>query len=365
MKVVIVGIQNIKHMTTASVYTDLLINTDIEYDIIYMDKYGIDEKNHARKVFKFSVNTKHLSTPAGKLFEAMRFRKYATNIMSKEHYDFVILWREYAVFLFSSYVYRHYAGKYSVNIRDLWNKKNAIITYYVKKALRKSTFNTVCSDGFIPHLPKAEYLFLHCINYEAIKKLSITNSAKNEKNPLVITYIGALRYFDYCCKVVDVFANDDRFEIRFIGQGSEAIQEYANKNNYNNVVCKGAFEAEKTAELLEGTDIVNCAYGAESEAERALLPTRFYYAIYLGIPILDSEGTWLQKKAKELSVGITIPSDLSNKRGIADMVYETYMNMDFEIIQRNSNNYIKEIEETTRSFEKKLLGLLNNSLWRG
>lgn len=49
MRVCIVGIQNIKHMTTVSVYTELLKKHNIDYDIIYMDKYGIQEKSSAKK----------------------------------------------------------------------------------------------------------------------------------------------------------------------------------------------------------------------------------------------------------------------------------------------------------------------------
>lgn len=359
LKIALVGIQNIKHMTTSSVYTDFLRKNNIDYDIIYMDKYDILEKNHARKVFRFLVNTKLLSNAFGRLVEALRFRKYAISIMNNEQYDYVILWREYAVFLFSSYVYRNYSGKYSVNIRDLWNKNNFIITYYIKKAIKKSMLNTVCSDGFIPHLPKADYFFLHCVNYDAITSLRKINCAKNVNKPIVITYIGSLRYYEYCCKVLDVFANDGRFQLRFIGQGSELIQNYSTINNYNNVYCKGSFEPENTTDLLEESDIINCAYGANSDAEKALLPIRFYYAIYLGIPILDTAGTWLEKKANELGVGITIPNDLQDKKDIANMVYDTYKNFDFKSIRYNSDNYIKEIEDTTKAFENKLKELIN------
>lgn len=358
MKIAILGIQNLKHMTTVSVYTDILEKNHIDYDLIYMDKYGIEEKNNARKAFRFETNAQNLKTPFGKLYEAFRFKKYAINIIEKEKYDFLIIWREYAVFLFAGYVYRKFKNKYTVNIRDLWNEKNFVITHYVKKAIKHSLMNTVCSDGFIPHLPEAEYSFLHCINYEAIKKISNERSEKKKDGPIVISYIGTLRFADYCCKVTDVFGNDERFLIKFIGQGSEVIQEYANSKKYNNVVCVGAFPPEETAKQLEGTDILNCAYGAKSKAESALLPTRFYYAVYMGIPILDSFGTWLQKKAEDIKIGITLPSNLDNTKSIADEVYQKYISMDFNEIYEECSKYKKEIEKTTSEFEESLLRIV-------
>lgn len=323
-----------------------------------MDKYDIIEKNNARKAFRYRVNPLHLKNPIGKLSEAFKFKKFAIRIIEKENYDFLIIWREYAVFLFSNYVYKKYRGKYSVNIRDLWNEKNLVMTYYIKKATKRSCFNTVCSDGFIPYLPKADYWFLHCLNYETIKKIPQVCRKKKTEGPIVIAYIGTLRFLDYCCKVVDVFGNDERFLIKFIGQGSEQIEKYSSERKLKNVLCKGAFAPENTASFLEDVDILNCAYGAKSKAEMALLPTRFYYAVYMGIPVLTSEGTWLEEKANGIKNGIVIPSEISNTSGVSDDVYNSYMAMDFDKMHLECQKYTKEIEETTDRFEKKLIEIV-------
>lgn len=43
MKVCILSAVNIKHMSLITLYTEVLKQQGIEYDIIYMDKYGEDE----------------------------------------------------------------------------------------------------------------------------------------------------------------------------------------------------------------------------------------------------------------------------------------------------------------------------------
>lgn len=313
-------------------------------------------------MYRYEMHYKHPNV-LERVIESVRYYKYATRILKKRKYDFVILWREYAVFLFSQFVFHHYKGRYSVNIRDLWSKRNIPVTIGVKKAVKGSAFNTVCSDGFIPHLPPADYLFLQCINHDASKKLRelVTSIPEHNKHegPINIVYIGTLRFKEYCCRLTDVFGNDNRFCVKFIGQGSEEIEKYAKKKGYSNVMCKGAFPPEETAELLIGADIINCAYGTASDAERTLIPTRFYYAVDMNCLVLTTEGTWVQKKANDLKIGISIPSSISgNYQSIANKVYDDYIaltaNRDLKLLQ----NCRDEIEKTNAMFEKKFLECL-------
>ena len=357
MKFAIIGIQNLKHMTTVSVYTDVFDKYNMYYDMIYIDKYGIEEKSNANNVYVYKADSKRMQSKTGKLLEAVRFRNYAIKIIEREKYDFLILWREHTVSLFSSYVSRKYSNRYSVNIRDLWNSRNCVFTLLIKHAIKSSLFNTVCSDGFIPFLPKADYLFLHCINYEAIKRMVLVPTEKKVNSVLTLSFIGTVRFANYCCKVVEAFGNDERFILKFIGQGSEIIKNYASERGFTNVECVGAFEPELTAELLEGTDIINCAYGAMSEAERSLLPTRFYYAVHMGIPIICSKGTWLERVANEKKIGITIPAEIDKVDGISDDVYESYMKMDFSMMRNECKKYIDEIDCAFEQFKNILITL--------
>lgn len=49
---------NIKHMSLISLYTAELEKQGIDYDIIYVDKYGEIEKTNAKNVFRYEVEIK-------------------------------------------------------------------------------------------------------------------------------------------------------------------------------------------------------------------------------------------------------------------------------------------------------------------
>ena len=62
-------------MTLVSLYTSYFQKNEIPYDIIYIDKYGINESNEAANVYKFrSKNTKN---KISKIINVLKFTSYA------------------------------------------------------------------------------------------------------------------------------------------------------------------------------------------------------------------------------------------------------------------------------------------------
>lgn len=327
MKVCIIGIQNIKHMTLISMYTEYFKKNEVKYDIIYIDKYGVNEDTGAENVYKFNGMDSKYKGNIGKLLKSIRFKIYTENILKNNSYDFIVVWREQTAFMFSFFLKRYYKGRYSVNIRDLWDLQNKILTYGIKIAVQNSAFNTVSSEGFIKYLPDAKYLMIHSAN----KKILMNGFEVGEKKemPIKITYIGTLRFYDYCVNLIKAFNNDDRFVLEFIGQGSEEIEKYCNENNYINVLCSGAFSPEDTNDKLKGTHVINCAFGTKKLAERMLTPIRFYYAVSANIPVLTAEGTWLDELAKKYEMAITVPNIFDCNTRVNDVVMNEYMKKDF------------------------------------
>lgn len=352
MKAAIIGIQNIKHMTLISLYTNYFKKRGIEYDVIYIDKYGIDEITGAKNDYKLNASGRFYSSLVGKCVKSVRFIFYAEHLMKNNKYDFVVIWREQTAAMFSRFLGRRFNGKYCVNIRDLWNDKKLYITKGVKRAVKNSLFNTVSSEGFLDEIPKAEYMIIHSVNENLIKKRQ--KSVKwDEGTPIVITYIGTVRFYDYCFSLVNALANDNRFLLKFIGQGSEIIADYVDKHHIKNVSCIGSFNPEDTMNLLVGTHIINCAFGATEIAEKKLMPIRYYYALYLNCPVLTTEGTWVAEEARKHGIGISIPNKLSSEDIIVDNLYEE-CKKHINIINHDLDAYRDEIQSSNRALEEKL-----------
>ncbi len=359
MKVCILGIQNIKHMTLISIYTDYFRKNSIAYDLIYIDKYGIDESVGADKVYKFDGTKKKYNGILGKLLKVIDFRNYAKKILKENKYDFVVVWREQTAFMFAYFLQKNYRKKYSVNIRDLWNLNNKIFTLGVRKAVENSLFNTISSEGFKQYLPKAEYLMVHSANKEIIDKGF--EKGMIEQAPIRITYIGTLRFENYCLDLIRSFNNDKRFILEFIGQGSEVIADFCKENHYVNVICEGSFEPSETNKKLRGVHIINCAFGTKEIAEKMLTPIRFYYAVYAGIPIMTADETWLNELSEKYGMGITVPVNLNDVKNLGDIVYKQYQAIEFNEMIKKQNELREEISLSHLKFINLLDSIFENN----
>lgn len=353
MRACIIGIQNIKHMTLISLYTQYFEKNKIAYDLIYIDKYGIEECTTASNVYKFDATNAKYNGVIGKIKKTIDFRKYAIEILNANDYDFLAVWREQTACIFANYLKKRYFRKYSVNIRDLYNKRFLPLTIGLKIAVNHSAFNTISSEGFLPYIPNADYLMVHSANKELLSN-GLFNIGSQKKRPIRITYIGTLRFPEYCKFVVDCFQNDDRFELAFIGQGSEKIFKYVEEKKIDNVICIEKFEPQDTIRLLDGTNLINCAFGTNELAEKMLTPIRLYYAIYGGIPVLTTTGTWVSDLAKSMEMNISIAFSDMDISSIANEVYFAYTHMDFTTMNGKQKVYIQKIDDAFSCFQDKL-----------
>lgn len=351
MKVCIVGISNLKHMTLISLYTDYFETYGIPYDLIYIDKYGIDEKNKAEKAYKLQETSTGIM---GKIIKIIRFIIFSTDILKRNKYDFVVIWREQTAVMLAPFLAKYYRGKYSVNIRDLFRSNNPILEYLLTYAIKYSAFNTISSEGFRNYLPgNCEYIMVHSVNANVVNNI-LPSKRKMIDEPICILYLGTVRFYDYCKQIIDCFGNDKRFIVKFIGQGSVELEEYASEKKYDNVVCLGAFDSSETVRLLKGADIMNCAFGADSNQEKYLTPIRFYYSLYMRIPSLTTEGTWINQQCKELSMSLTLPPVITDNKRTADDIFEKYQSINREYMSNCIDTYINEIEKNNSKFLNEL-----------
>lgn len=359
---------NLSIYPLTSIYTDVFEKYNIKYDVIYLDRIGLTEACDAYNTYSFSLfcNLSKIKFIKDnffikKMIEKIRmfqYKNYIKTFINKNRYDFVVLWGEDSVVFLSEYISKKLPYKYSVNIRDIWKSPPVKYLKKLKISVDHSAFNTVSSDGFVRYLPRSKYIFVHNANKQVIEKINFKPVSHNQL-PINILTIGTFRGDHYAFDIMDSFANDTRFRMLYIGRGTERIDDYCKSKCYKNYLCKGTFDISETAEYLKSASIINCAYGADNIAEISKIPIRFYYAIYLGIPVLATQGTRIEHYSKKNFMGIILPQRIRSDDLIADAVYTSYQNLPWKKMNEKINEFKKEIDTSHKIVEKEVCATLN------
>ncbi|MFW7402918.1 hypothetical protein ACODG4_08705 [Vagococcus fluvialis] len=347
MKICILSASNIKHMSLISLYTSQLEKYKIPYDIIYFDKYGIDEKINAQSKYKLYFQVNREWSLLKKLNQYLRFRKTAKKIIKKNNYDFLIVWGTHTTFLFADYLFIHYRKRYCLNIRDYFHEKRKLFYLVHKIMITNSSFSTISSLGFLKFLPKFDYKVVHSLN-DNLKKMKEKSGIATIDNysPIIITFIGYVRFFDTDKKLIDELGNDQRFILKFIGEGAQYLQPYVDKQQIKNVVCIAGFNIDETVELLNDANIINNLYGKNNIALDTAISIKFYYSIMKKIPILTFRDTYISELSRQLGIGISI----DEIEGSADDIFNQYnrlLESDLSII---SENFLEKVEMENQMF---------------
>lgn len=351
MKICILSTVNMKHMTLISLYTSYFEQQGLSYDIICVDKYGDQEKHGAKQFYAFPLGIKRDWPVLKKVFYYLKFKKFGEGILERNKYDFIIVWNTYTAILFSKTLLVRHNKKYCLNIRDYAHENNPLVKYVVKKLVRKAEFCTISSGGFREFLPEHDYVKVHSYN-EAILRSCVPRKEKRAiDEPLRITFIGYVRFFERDKQLIRTLGNDDRYVLQFFGEGSHVLEQYAKENNYKNVICKGRFEPEKTPSLLQETDVINNLYGVGNIALDTAISIRMYYAIYLNIPILVFEDTHMSEVVEHYGIGFSVDKNMTN---LVEDFYLWYSNMEHSNFVKNCLAFKREVLKDNENFKKTL-----------
>ncbi|MDT2830947.1 hypothetical protein P7H62_04410 [Vagococcus carniphilus] len=344
MKICILSASNIRHMSLISLYTSVLDKNNIAYDIVYMDKYGIDELISAENKHKVYIPIDRDWGKLKKITQYLKFRKKAKTIISN-NYDFIIVWGTHTAFLFFDFLLIRYRKKYCLNIRDYFGESRKLIYFLHKKLIKSASFSTISSEGFLSFLPEHTYQNIHSLN-ETLNSMQCDFHRIRKEQPVVITFIGYVRFFENDKKLIDELGNDDRFILKFIGEGSQYLKVYVESKKINNVICIDSFSVENTAKYLEDTDVINNLYGKNNIALDTAVSIKFYYSLMKKIPILTFKDTFISNLSEELEIAIAI----DGIEGSADKIFKKYQSMNSQAIAENCDRYLKQVRQENNQF---------------
>lgn len=342
-KVCVLCTYNIKHMTLVSLYTSQLEKFSINYDIIYADKYGILEESNASHTYRYELKYDRTWPFYKKLVKFIGFRKYAINLIENNNYDFIIVWNEFSVFLFSDYLVRNYKGRFCINIRDYNYNNLFFVQRRLKKCVDAGCFSTISSDRFRSFLPKGDYLFIHSYNDSLLDGIRPATS-KAINRPIRILFIGRLSYPDSKKRAIDAFGNDIRFEFWLVGTGCEEFESYINEKKYKNIKLHGSFPPSETVSWINNADIIFSLNQENELFSDVLLPIKLYYSVGKHIPILTYKSSYTHEYASKYGFDICVEDKDANNWN--EIVYHAYCSINQNQLESGCERVKKDIDDS-------------------
>ena len=134
-KVCIVSVVAPRNMIMLNMYTTILNDKKIQYDIIYLDRFMENEITGAANTYRIEYKR---TSKASIILGYIKYKKQAETILKKNKYDFIIVWGELCAAILANVLKKYYRNKYCVNVRDLFVNRRKVLNPRLFKAIRFS-----------------------------------------------------------------------------------------------------------------------------------------------------------------------------------------------------------------------------------
>ena len=301
-------------------YLDILKSNRYQYDLIMWNRENIIEDIDANLI-TFDLKDETNNGSFIKAFKFILYANFVKKVLKRNEYKKVLFVGTYAGVpaLLYKFLRKEYENRYWIDLRDLTYEKIPFF-YKMEEIAMKHAFHTVVSSkGFLKYLPcNIEYGFIH--NIDPSMDEIVLRYKKTISDKIRISYIGNLGYWNSCKEMIDLLANDERFQLNFIGPNYEKIEKYCKIYNINNVRFHGKFKREDTVQFYNETDVIFNLYGNDNINVRTALSNKLYYAMRFKLPILVNKNTYMEEVVQKYSIGITFKNDSAFKNELYEYV---------------------------------------------
>ncbi len=266
------------------------------------------------------------------------FASFAMDCFRKKNYDGIVLLQTQAALLLSSYLKKHYQGKYICDIRDYCFERLPFVKGIEKSLFERSYANFISSPGYTKFLPSGvDYHLLHN-NHPGIFRSEPSAAAQD---PINIVFLGSIRFQSQCRRLIKAFSKDKRFKVSFIGAGALALKDACGDLDIEGVSFQDSFDPSQTVNLLEGADLLFNLYGNNSPFLDYALSNKLYYAAELGKPILVCPDTFMEEITLEYGLGFTV--DLEREDSNVKL-FEEYSRFDFGAFDEGRRSFVEKVD---------------------
>ena len=293
---------------------------------------------------------KRFSSVLHKIGPSFGYRHFVKKLIRKNKYDKLIILTTQTAVILADVLLGKYKNRYIFDYRDKSYEYIKPYGFLVNLFVKNSAETAVSSPWFKDNLTKnKEYILVHNFQNDFLKYTKNECAKKEKDQKIIIGYVGALRAYGYHKRLIDIFADDKRFEFYTYGCGddTERLKEYA--GNYNNIYVCGAYNECDKSRIIDTFDmmIYNYPYNYVNDGAVA---NKYYDSLIMKKFMFVNPKTRLGKFIDDNNLGVGVSEDGSN---ISNVIYNAYFKTDAQKFSKTCDYYIeKYISEDTAFYEK-------------
>lgn len=305
MKVALIIPANRWKCPYVDIYTRVLDEVKIEYDIISWNREGDEDFGDFQFDARVTTSTGNLEM----IFNYVKYASYVKNIINKNGYDKLIVFTpQVGIFLYS-FLRRKFPRRFIMDYRDLSIEQKPYFRWIYSSLLNYSYANIISSPGFKKYLPKrSDYILSHNFNIHILKN-ALKNPLPISPNQGIIDIltIGGIRDFDSNSEVILSLSNKKDFSLRFVGKGSaaEPLKNLCKENNVSNVSFHGYYNKEDEPGFIDKATFINIYYPRKPSHDTAI-SNRFYNSLIFRKPMIVTSNTTQGEYATQYGVGVAV-----------------------------------------------------------
>lgn len=345
MKIALILPGTIWYAPYVRIYTRILQENNIEYQIISWNRDGQDTKEG----IQYEENIHTNNGPAG--FSAyLRYISFVKIAVRNNGFDKLIVFGPQMTCLLSSFLMRGYRGKFIIDYRDLSIEQKPGLRQLFALMTKISYANVISSPGFKRCLPKRNYYLSHNFDVNAAKDAIGKRDVNGfgSLDSIDILTIGGIRDFSSNVEIVKALSNENAFTMRFVGRGSGATQlaNYCEKHEIRNVNFKGFYQKCEEVGYIKDSTFMNIFYPRIITHDTAL-SNRFYNSLIYRKPMIVTKDTIQGDYAEKYDIGVTLV-DCSNIKN----ELKAFMQQDYNAYAERCDKLLNVFLRDQENFEE-------------
>lgn len=348
-RVCILGASSLRYMPYLRLYTDLLSDLGVSYEVVYWDRFAEDAERSGFHRYTLVAR----GAGAALLPSYFGFRRYILRLPKIDGFDwYIVLGMQIGVFLADFLK----SKRYILDVRDFTHEANVVYRWLAAKVVSNAQLVAISSAGFRGWLPDtADPVVSHNLPSDSAGDALSPECLAGSK---VISYIGSVRYLAPNKEVIRCVAAMTDWELVYHGSGPdvEELSGFVERGQYRNVRFAGPFEPAQKPALYRATDFVLCVYGAEHVSVKTLLPNRLYETCVFGRPIIVSAGSYLAEVVRHYGLGVILDNEnMADLQGALEAYFAPEV---FRGFLEGCHQFMKHARAEDQNFQAKVASLV-------
>lgn len=289
---------SLRYLPYLSLYTRILEEAGVEYEVIYWDRHDEDEDRPG--FHRYARKAK--GRGAALLPQYYGFRRHIlARLKQRDFALFVVLGMQIGVFLADFLKHKAYV----VDIRDRSHEDNPVYRFIANRVLAGAKLTCVSSRAFRQWLPETSRVV---VSHNMAMTASPLRDVRKLPGHRLISYIGEVKFFHPNREFMEFISRTPRWKLAYHGAGPDLRKfvEFAESLGAENIEFSGRFDPSQKERFYLETDFVLCLYGNDHVNVRTALPNRLYEACVHARPLIVSAGTYLADVVAEYGIGIVL-----------------------------------------------------------